>query len=313
MKEDLYSYDANTRAAVFTNGEVTKKDVEKVVNAHPETTCVDLTHADVTGLEVDDIMTLFAGKNTVVITNATDATASNVVVKDAEGHYNCAKLELTDKSDFAPGVAFDASQVAYSRSNTTGYNTVCLPFRVAASDFGEGTRVYKLTGTEIVDHTTRITFDEANGIIEAGTPCLVDGGSTESWNMALTAASIAKETLDMEGTPSDDTTRPRLCGAFLGKALGEGCYKLNATGEKFVKTTAASTIMPFRFYLSLGDASSETKECGMRLIDESGRETYISDVLCPSGKSDAFDLNGRRVVRVTMPGVYVVGGKKVVR
>lgn len=269
--------------------------------------------------------------NTMIVVSNTstlgvgDNAPSNVIVKNEDDDYLCNNFILTDKSDFAPSVEFKATKVAYSRSNTQGNNTVCLPFAISGSEmaelFGVGSVVYALRGVETSDGYTTINFDElgAEDRVDAGTPCIVQCATSESWNIEISdgeGVDIKKDASSKEILPAGDNATPALQGAFLGSMLGTGYYKLNAAGTKFVKTTASSTISPFRFYLALQQEGglSDVREFGLSFTDKDGHTTGIMPLKSMlEGESQVYDLSGRRMERPTTHGVYIVNGKKVIK
>ena len=47
-------------------------------------------------------------------------------------------------------------------------------------------------------------------------------------------------------------------------------------------------------------------------VGTEGNDTGVNEVKCQNGEGKAiYDLTGRRVERITSPGVYIVDGKKV--
>lgn len=102
-----------------------------------------------------------------------------------------------------------------------------------------------------------------------------------------------------------------LNGSFLARTLGEGYFKLNSAGTKFVKTTSSSTITPFRFYLKEA-VGGRANAFDVVFNDE---ETAIEDIVNdPETKiEEIYDVSGRKVLTITRPGLYIMGGKKVLK
>ncbi len=225
------------------------------------------------------------------------ANSRNVIVDD-----KCDYFVLTDKEDFGPGFGFNATATHYTRTNTKGYNTVCMPFETKVSDY-VGCVVYEYTGTNAETITFKQLEDDAT--IDAGKPVLVYSEGGADWSFDLSSRSVVAvadgQTEEAEG----------LNGSFLNRGLGQGYYKLNSAGTKFVMTTATSTITPFRFYLTT--STNEAKSFSLTFMDDD-EETGIDELLNnPSTKvTETYDLNGRRVLHITRPGIYVKNGKKVV-
>lgn len=189
---------------------------------------------------------------------------------------------------------FTAKRVTYSRTNTQGYNTVCLPFAVDIDDmktmFGASAKIYTLASAA-TDGAVIMTFSEpASGTtIDAGKPFLIHNtNADENWEI-----DYSEKDVTVKGT-ADYTTEDgaKLVGSFvkynLKEKLGtvDGIYKLNSAGTYFVKATASSTISPFRFYL---DMSGGAKNVRFAVRNSSGRETLVEDA--PKG-----DINGDKMV-----------------
>ena len=220
-------------------------------------------------------------------------------------------LVLTDKADYwVNGTNFSAKRVNYTRTNTQGYNTVCLPWNIAASEFtsifGTDAKVYVLTSMD----GSQISFDETNSDIAAGTPILVYNPTTTSWNFSQADRNLVTTAGETE------TTGATLTGAFLKQTLGEGFFKLNSAGTRFVRTTASSTITPFRFYLQGSELSAGVRQFYVMFndLDETtvtGIGTVDADGHLNLDRQPIYDLQGRRVTQPQRGQIYIIGGKRV--
>lgn len=239
-----------------------------------------------------EVVTAGAPANMMIkVADAADVANTQNVIANGQ----CANFVLTDKEDFAPQQGFVAGNVSYTRTNTQGYNTVCMPFDLKVSDFPETCEVYTFSN----QNENTAYFVEAGGDIAAGTPVLVKDADYE-WEMALASRNVVANTAEeAEG----------LNGAFVKCNLGEGYFKLNSAGTKFVKTTNVSDVFPFRFYLK-ESTPSDVKSIAVAI---NGEETSIDELLNdPETKVEAtYDINGRKVISITRPGLYIQGGKKV--
>lgn len=101
-------------------------------------------------------------------------------------------VELTDKVDFYAPSSFTAETLHYTRSNTAGWNTVCLPFDVTPADFGDGSTVEQYSNVADESGITFACFTPVEGTLAAGTPCLVYcPDDVTSWNITKTSVSIS--------------------------------------------------------------------------------------------------------------------------
>lgn len=227
------------------------------------------------------------------------ANTQNVIVDD-----KCEYFVLTDKKDFGPGMDFTATATHYTRTNTQGYNTVCMPFATKVSDYID-CKVYELS--KINDETISFTEMNDDADIEGGKPVLVYSEEGADWTFDLSNRDVVAAT----SGNTEDGQQSGLNGSFLNRELGAGYYKLNSTGTAFVQTKEdVSTITPFRFYLKEDGTTAAAKSFAVII---NGEETSIDNLLNdPATHIDTtYDLNGRKVLNISRPGLYIRNGKKV--
>lgn len=234
----------------------------------------------------------------------TVANSSNVITKGTDD-YTAAKFEITDLEDFYTPFGFTATAMTYGRSNTSGWNSVCLPFAVSATDietyFGTGAKAYTATSAT----TTEVTLTEVSGTVAAGTPMFVQcADDAADWSISGSSIAIAN------GATNDTNGSLVVKGSFTMSLLGTGYYKLNSAGTAFVHTTANSNVYPFRCYLELGSALAS--RLSVRFDDATSISAAEISTATEGQDADAwYDLQGRRVL-TPEKGVYIHGGKKVI-
>lgn len=214
------------------------------------------------------------------------------------------KLVLTDKQDFYAPSAFTAQTVTYSRANTAGYNSVCLPFAISAADFGSEARLEQFTSTDGQSVSLTSTTDEN----AAGQPCFVYCPETQTeWTLTKQNAYIVAEPIEA----SDGNAV--LHGSFTNAAIGAGQYKLTADGTAFGATTAQGKVTAFRTYLT--PATTAGAAALLQVLHDGAEVTGVNTAVQPAGVNQpaaVYDLTGRRLQRITRPGIYIVNGKKMV-
>ncbi len=219
--------------------------------------------------------------------DAASSTAANVV--------------LTDGAEFWSPSAFTAARLSYSRAATSGWNAVCLPFAVSASDFGSGA---KLEWLESVDGTT-LHFGYTSKENEAGRPCLVYSPNASSWSLSKANAKVC-------ATAGTETkSGAQLKGAFAVSTLSDGCYLLDGNADRFVLSDGKN-VAPFRCYF----VQSADGRTPATLTVSHAAWTGISAVPAANAAQTAdvwYDLQGRRVANPVRGGVYIHDGRKVVR
>lgn len=246
--------------------------------------------------------------NELVYIEATDATVPTTLTEQTN-YVNAAdntayKLVLTDKQDFYAPSAFTAQTVTYSRANTAGYNSVCLPFAISAADFGSEARLEQFTSTDGQSVSLTSTTDEN----AAGQPCFVYCPETQTeWTLTKQNAHIVAEPIEA----SDGNAV--LHGSFTNAAIGAGQYKLTADGTAFGVTTNKGKVTAFRTYLT--PATTAGAAALLQVLHDGAEVTGVNTAVQPAGVNQpaaVYDLTGRRVQRITRPGIYIVNGKKTV-
>ncbi len=219
--------------------------------------------------------------------DAASSTAANVV--------------LTDGAEFWSPSAFTAARLSYSRAATSGWNAVCLPFAVSASDFGSGA---KLEWLESVDGTT-LHFGYTSKENEAGHPCLVYSPNASSWSLSKANAKVC-------ATAGTETkSGAQLKGAFAVSTLSDDCYLLDGNADRFVLSDGKN-VAPFRCYF----VQSAEGRTPATLTLSHAAWTGISAVPVANAAQTSdvwYDLQGRRVANPVRGGVYIHDGRKVVR
>ena len=246
--------------------------------------------------------------NELVYIEATDVTVPTTLTEQTN-YVNAAdntayKLVLTDKQDFYAPSAFTAQTVTYSRANTAGYNSVCLPFAISAADFGSEARLEQFTSTDGQSVSLTSTTDEN----AAGQPCFVYCPKTQTeWTLTKQNAHIVAEPIEA----SDGNAV--LHGSFTNAAIGAGQYKLTADGTAFGVTTDKGKVTAFRTYLT--PATTAGAAALLQVLHDGAEVTGVNTAVQPAGVNQpaaVYDLTGRRVQRITRPGIYIVNGKKTV-
>lgn len=241
----------------------------------------------------------------IASTNATVPTTLTEQTNYVNAADNTAyKLVLTDKQDFYAPSAFTAQTVTYSRANTAGYNSVCLPFAISAADFGSEARLEQFTSTDGQSVSLTSTTDEN----AAGQPCFVYCPETQTeWTLTKQNAHIVAEPIEA----SDGNAV--LHGSFTNAAIGAGQYKLTADGTAFGVTTDKGKVTAFRTYLT--PATTAGAAALLQVLHDGAEVTGVNTAVQPASVNQpaaVYDLTGRRVQRITRPGIYIVNGKKTV-
>ena len=190
-----------------------------------------------------------------------------------------------------------------------GWNTLCLPFAVNATDF-EGAEVREVDVIQSSENT--IVFKEAT-TIEAGKPYLIKWAKTpnEVCDFVNTFEGV---TLVATATPvkvNDAITFTGFYNKATADKLGASVAAIGA-GNKLFKVTSGE-MKGFRAAFVLNPA---TPAAGIKVVID-GTTTGIEDLVVDGVKANGrvYNLNGQYVgnsLNGLQPGIYIQNGKKIV-
>ena len=264
--------------------------------------------------------------NAVAVVETDGFTAAddnaNVIVKNGDGAYTCANLELTDGADFYTPVAFTATEAIYSRTlpESSTWGTIVLPFAaktIERASLYEATEIIADGSEESILAVQPLT----DGVLEANTPALFQGKTSG------TTVTFSASEAEVAATADADLT----------KTIGESGYTLTgslstinplATGDLFIAkdlfwsvgTENTVGMQAFRAYIDAPEAGPEQVNALRILVgDATSIRQALNDGTLPV---DVYNLQGvqlrKNVARDAalegLPaGIYIVGGKKVVK
>ncbi len=231
-------------------------------------------------------------------------TQTNVVVDYVEGETNgnryvCPKFVLTDLEDFYSPVDFKALEGSYTRTNTQGLNSVCLPFAITTENVNNG-KIGRYKSSEIKDDKTgTISFDFVESV-DAGVPCIVDCEDNKDWTITFDDTEIKSAPVNNEP----------MKGSYVENVIGVNFFKVSSDGTKFVNTVEGSKVFPFRAYLDL-ITQTGAKELTIEWND--GSTTGINTIESKHIDNIIYDLTGRKVNNTVKGSVYIMNGKKYIK
>ena len=202
-------------------------------------------------------------------------------------------LELEDGKDFVANVPFKATNASYSRTMTSNWGTLCLPFAVETTS-NANADFYELKGV----NNDVITLTQLNGTIAAGTPVLVY--STNELN-------ISASDVDVVTTPADGAQANgwQLVGSFAetevpddGYIISKNKFWLTSELKSYSSVVKAVKTKGLRAYLKSESSSSEAKAhvLGFAIDDETTAIDAIDGLT--EGTAEIYDIQGRRTDRL---------------
>ena len=227
------------------------------------------------------------------------------------------------------------------------WNTLCLPFDVTISGSAldlPGVEAHKLTEANISGTKLNLTFGPAiTTQLEAGVPYIIkwtaatenivepvfydvtipDMGITEAdrqdeyyWEKleARVAAFYASKGYD--NGASKGAERVRFVGTYKSTTFNAEDKSILLLGgdNKLYYPKNGAGIGAQRAYFKLGDDNAQARQLTDFSIEFGDGETTtsLSPIPSPKGKGEVYDLQGRRVIRPTTKGLYIMNGKKYV-
>jgi hypothetical protein len=224
--------------------------------------------------------------------SAADAAAAGSNVVDKDG--NCQHYNMYPGGTYYIPEGFTAGCVTYTDSNIEGESIrpLVLPFvpentltTASPSSFGK------------VDGVNTLTL--AYTPFAINTPMFVYAGGE-----AVTATA---SNVQVSASSKADMATDYLLISYVGTSHRINTYIQD--GDKYIKTVQAGNIAPFTMNISALPGSTNTASSLVLYYDAS---TGIEDVEAASDEDVIYDLTGRRIDKITAPGIYIVNKKKVI-
>lgn len=248
--------------------------------------CINVSNAnvvDLTGATKVDGKFTPDNKNVIYKTNKKASelklqNTENVVVKGT-----CDKFVITDGFEFGTDAEFTATKATYSRSITSTWGTICLPFQIKSN----ATIQYYTTGSVQNDVLTL----ESASTVEAGQPAIFKLISGSNVDINTSSTKVKVDIVNSGATGNDI----HLFGTYTKLELEEeGLYYISK--DKFWLKTEGSplSVKPFRAWFSLGSNHAATRSL---IIDESENETLSLRAVEAMAEGTAlyFDEQGRQL------------------
>ena len=191
--------------------------------------------------------------------------------------------------------------------STENWNTVCLPFDVAADKFAA---VKSLESITVNGDNVTLNFEDVAGTLTAATPYLV---KAKSGATTLTVNNVALNPNTTAGSASvtEGTTTVNFVGTFSQMNAPVGSYIISGTNFYLVDDNAtgdkAVTVKPYRGYFTVQSAGAVKA----LLLDVDGTDGIASVETTETENSAIYNLAGQRVQKA-QKGLYIINGKKVV-
>ena len=208
--------------------------------------------------------------------------------------------------------------VQLNRYLFAGYNTLCVPMSVSASQLNaSGIRAERLTAIRQEGSTLCLYFVDctSEGIV-AGVPYLIYSSTEQNLRIKNTDSRIDTELKTIRH--SDGQGNQVSFGSSWEKRSKSGLYGIPAKQDVtplesvLVRTTEDLSFLPTRCGFNWESQSVSADKLEIRHITAS-EATAINALSndAVNNKANAYDLSGRRITQ-TSKGISIINGKKVV-
>ena len=212
--------------------------------------------------------------------------------------------------------------VSVNRYLFAGYNTLCLPMSLNASQLANAAkdvRVERMAAIQQEGNTLVLCFvDCTNEGIEAGVPYLIFSPTTQylrAKNVEADGVSTDLKTIRM----ADNEGNQVAFSSSWEKRVKDGLYGIPAKQNVailesvLVRTSGDQSFLPTRCGFSWEKQAPTAQKIAIRHIDES-EVTAIRAIESDNAADNAnvYDLGGRRMA-APAKGLNIINGKKVIR
>jgi hypothetical protein len=226
------------------------------------------------------------------------------------------KVEVDENMTYT-AVIRDNAPIVLRRTfaNDGAWNTFVVPFNISNAElkraFGDDVKVAEYSENSVNPQNVIVRFKkmkDGEDAVEANVPVLLQTSTTA--NTFSFVADLKEATPVAEGTNFD------FVGSYAASTtIPNGEFFLS--GNKIYKSKGATTLMGTRAYFKAKTAGARIATL---LFDNEGIPTAINEMRDARGKKAAniYDLQGRRISNTDVnsqlkKGIYIVGGKKVVK
>ena len=224
-----------------------------------------------------------------------------------DNKYFADKLTLVDGMPFSSEYDFTAAEAEYSRTMTTKWGTICLPFDVTVSSVTDKTEEgYQPFNFYYVDgiNDDVMTLSKETQKVSAGTGMILrhDGTGGE--------VSIKETNVEVSSNAACASNATDLWGTFTGKTINMGYYIANDKFWNAANREEGAVVPPYRAYVA-GSGWAAAK--GISIFDPEEGTTGVTTVTADKTDADAwYTLDGVKLgAKPNKAGIYIHGGKKV--
>lgn len=213
---------------------------------------------------------------------------------------NDMKVNYSFNEEEAPeAVSAGTFDITLNRVFAEGFNTLCLPFDIEATEIHSDAIVYDFTGYNSLTNSlefSKVTELEAGKPYIVYVPELIESKTFTEKTIPLTAVDAGSK--DFSSVCFQGSYAPMEAGSLAG------CYGLTTAG-KIAKASATVTMKGFRGYFTGVPAGARAFFIGED--STTGIQTLTVEESAVEG---TYNLQGQKVSNVKQRGIYIINGKK---
>ena len=224
----------------------------------------------------------------------------------------CTVATIDEIATTLPESQDNVSYVMVKRSITANqWNTICLPFSMTSqqvkNSFGDQVQLANFTGCDYQNGNITVNFETVDHM-EANHPYIIKlptaiSSFNVSGNMSIAPSS----------TPMTSGTSGRMVGTYVANTtIAKNLLFLS--DNMFWYSVGKTKMKALRAWFDFDDVLPSVDGAATRIVlSVDGETTGIDRVIDIAGNGEVYDLQGRKVKRPARQGIYISGGRKIIR
>ena len=224
----------------------------------------------------------------------------------------CTVATIDEMATTLPESQDNVSYVMVKRSITANqWNTICLPFSMTSqqvkNSFGDQVQLANFTGYDYQNGNITVNFETVDHM-EANHPYIIKlptaiSSFNVSGNMSIAPSS----------TPMTSGTSGRMVGTYVANTtIAKNLLFLS--DNMFWYSVGKTKMKALRAWFDFDDVLPSVDGAATRIVlSVDGETTGIDRVIDIAGNGEVYDLQGRKVKRPARQGIYISGGRKIIR
>lgn len=239
-----------------------------------------------------------------------EVTASYPGCKSATTNYRVALLD--EMAATAPESQDNVNYVIVKRTiKANEWNTICLPFSMTSQQvkaaFGNQVQLAYFKGYDYKNGSITVNFETVDHM-EANHPYIIKRPTAISSFNVSGNMSIAPSS-----TPMTSGTSGRMVGTYVANTtIAKNLLFLS--DNMFWYSAGKTKMKALRAWFDFDDVLPSVDGAATRIVlSVDGETTGIDRVIDIAGNGEVYDLQGRKVKRPARQGIYISGGRKIIR